>query len=369
MKETLKSVYLDHNATSYVYPEIADRMHELAAFPLNPSSMHRLGQYGKKLLSDARQNLAESLDSSPEELIFTSGGTESNLTIMNQSWGQVFVSGVEHESILSARSSYTTVPVTQEGLIDLEALEGLLKKRHHTESPCLLSVQYANNETGIVQDLESITALAHSFGVKVHADCVQAYGKLPLSFEKLKLEYASLSAHKIGGPQGVGLLFVRKKAPFCSWFKGGGQEKNKRAGTHNVAGIVGFGLLPQFISSGRFSDLRQGHQKVEKRLKQWGQEKNCPVTIVGEGVRRLPNTTCFLVGGRQGSTVVMQCDLQNICVSSGSACSSGVAKPSHVLRAMGYDARQSASAVRLSSGWCTTQRDFSEFITCWEGLE
>ena len=248
----LVSAYLDHNATSPLRPVAFDAMAEALKAGGNPSSVHRSGRGARARIDKARRQVAALVGAMPSEVVFTSGGTEANnLAIAGTGCVRVLVSAIEHDSVLKAAAHAELIPVDGQGVIDLEALERMLAaSKAPTRVPTLVSVMFANNETGVLQPIADVVRLARAAGALVHCDAVQGAGKAPLDLHGLGVDYLSVSAHKFGGPAGVGALIVRGNAPFATDRRGGGQEFNRRAGTENVAGIVGFGAAAEAARGG-----------------------------------------------------------------------------------------------------------------------
>ena len=278
--------YLDHNASSPVRPQVTEKMLEIFRMGGNPSSVHRPGRYVHEKIDSARRTLASFIEAHPDDIIFTSGGTESNnMALQSSLWETIFMSATEHESVYKAVSNPQIIPVLKSGLLDLEVLDRSLSQISSPEKT-LLSIHWANNETGVIQPLEEIVTMAQKHKVKVHVDAVQVLGKIPVSFKKSGVDMMSFSAHKIGGPQGSGALVVQKNINITPLLKGGGQEKFRRAGTENVAGIVGFGEALNHVDFGFQDTLKTWHSQMERALKSQGG------AIFGEISPRLSNTTC-----------------------------------------------------------------------------
>lgn len=359
-------IYLDHNATTPVAREVAEAMRPyFERFYGNPSSLHRLGRLSRDAVEWARQEVATLVGAEPHEVIFTSGGTEANnLFLLGFFWTTgraIAVSAIEHASLLEpalalreAGARVELIPVSSDGTVDLDALEQLLSAGEIG----LVSCMWANNETGAIQPMAEISKLCRHYGVFFHSDAVQAAGKIEVDFSLV--DALTLSAHKIYGPKGVGALVVRRDFPLKPLLIGGGQEEGRRAGTENVAGIVGFGRaarlarteLPQRAE--KFLHLRR---QLEAGLKRLG-----GVTIFAEASERLPNTIQFALEGVDGEMVVMELDKRGIAVSSGSACKSGKGG-SHVLRAMGIESERALGAVRISFGKDNRPEEIERFLT------
>jgi cysteine desulfurase len=342
--------YLDHNATSPLRPVAFDAMVEALRAGGNPSSVHRPGRASRARIDKARGQVANLVGALPADVVFTSGGTEANNLALRGHEG-VLVSAIEHESVLKAVPGAGRIPVDGNGLVDLAALERLLASR-----PALVSVMFANNETGVIQPIAEVVRLARAAGALVHCDAVQAAGKVPVDLHGLGVDYLSLSAHKLGGPTGVGALVVRAGAPLASDRVGGGQEAWRRAGTENVAGIAGFGAAAEASRGGLDAALRD---RIEASL---------PGKIHGARAPRLPNTTCISMVGVKAETQVMALDLAGVAVSAGSACSSGKVTRSAVLTAMGTEPCEADTAIRISCGWNTVFDDIERLIAAWQGL-
>jgi cysteine desulfurase len=307
----------------------------------NPSSVHAEGRRARKVMDDAREKLAFMLGCLPQMMTFTSGGTEANAMALRGVGAEVIlVSAVEHPSVIeAAKASGKTVEV-----IPVDAFGKV--KRANT----LVSVMLANNETGVLQPLHDIVSLAKAKGALVHVDAVQGVGKCPVNFGVLGCDLMTVAAHKVGGPIGVGALVVRDGLVVEPLLSGGGQELRRRAGTENVVGIAGFGALADepMLDTGALTD------ELEAGLRD--------AIIFSDGVGRLCNTTCFALPGMKAETLLMNLDLEGIAVSSGSACSSGKVGRSPVLEAMGVAPELAASAIRISSGWNTTEQDIARVL-------
>jgi cysteine desulfurase len=351
--------YLDHNATSPIRPVVLDAMVEALRAGGNPSSVHRAGRAARTRVDAARRQVAALVGARPSEVIFTSGGTEANnMALLGTGRKRVLVSAVEHESVLKAVPHAEIIPVDRNGVVDLAALERMLAG----PEPALVSVMLANNETGVIQPLAEVVRLARTVDALVHCDAVQAAGKAPVDLHGPGIDYLSLSAHKLGGPTGVGALVVRAGAPFGSDRKGGGQESNRRAGTENVAGIVGFGTAAEASQDGL--DTAPLRDRMENGLRAIAPSAK----IYGTAGARLVNTTCISMPGVKAETQVMALDLAGVCVSAGAACSSGKVSRSAVLAAMGVEPAESETAIRISCGWNTVAGDIDCLIAAWKGL-
>ena len=353
-------VYLDHNATSLLRPAAFDAMTEALRAGGNPSSVHRAGRAARARVEAARRQVAELVGALPAEVTFTSGGTEANnLALSGSGRRRMLVSAIEHDSVLRAATNTELVAVGGNGVVDLAALEKMLRS---SREPALVSVMFANNETGVLQPIADVVRLASKAGALVHCDAVQGAGKLPIDLHALGVDYLSLSAHKLGGPTGVGALVVRSGAPLIAGQLGGGQELNRRAGTENVAGIAGFGAAAAAAGSGL--DVAGLRDRMERALLAAAPQAR----VFGAEAPRLPNTTCISMPGVKAETQVMALDLAGVCVSAGAACSSGKVTRSSVLLAMGVDATMADSALRISLGWDSGAGDIERLIEAWRDL-
>ena len=351
----MNRTYLDYNATAPLRPEAIAAMQEAMGPPANPSSVHGYGRAARMLVEAARSEIAMLAGCRPADLVFTSGGTEANNLVLSM-FDHVITSAVEHDSVLRAAPDAQVIGVDSEGRINLDALrDSLAGLADDARQRTLVSVMMANNETGVVQPVEDIVQIAHDAGVSVHSDMVQMLGKQHLDFSGSGLDFASLSAHKIGGPTGVGALLVRPGRAMTSLLRGGGQEQGRRSGTENVIGIAGFGGAAKaaFDDIAHYRQMAGWRDAMEARLL----AARADVTLFGAGAGRIGNTCCLAVGERSSETMVMALDLAGVAVSAGSACSSGKVHESHVLKAM--KAGQNASrAIRISGGWNSGQADF-----------
>jgi cysteine desulfurase len=353
--------YLDHNATSPLRPEARAAM--LAAFECagNPSSVHSEGRAARSLVEDAREKVAAIFEVQPSKVYFTSGGTEAaNWLLQPQGEETLAVSAVEHPCVSSghrfAPAGVNAVPVLEDGTIKLDSFEAALTPGR------IAAVQAANNETGVMQPMPEAAHIAHTKGALLICDAVQAVGKLPLGYLK-GVDALFFSAHKFGGPKGAGAAIFRnpnfRPEPLI---RGGGQERRQRSGTENVPAIAGLAAaLEAAVAEQReFAARTAGWQrKVESGIRYIAPE----AVIFGEGAKRLPNTTSFAIPGKAAETMLIAFDLEGVAVSSGSACASGKVDRSHVLAAMGVSEDLSRAAIRVSTGWTTTDADIERFLT------
>lgn len=354
-------LYLDHNASQPLKP--AARAALLAALETagNASSVHGFGRAQRRLLEAARAQVAALAGLPPAGLVFTAGASEANNLALRGLPGPLLVGATEHPSILAVRPDARRIPVTAEGLIEpaalAAALEGLAQP--------LVAIQAANNETGVIQPLAALAPLVRAAGGWLHVDAVQAAGRLPPGDWAAMADSVALSAHKLGGPQGVGALLLAREAPLVPLVAGGGQERRRRAGTEPVALAAAFGAAAaeaaatQAAEAARLLALRE---RLEAGLKALASDS----AIFGAGAPRLGNTTAFAVPGIAAETALAALDLAGIAVSSGSACSSGKVEPSHVLAAMGVAPALARGALRVSLGWTTAADDVDRFLAVWK---
>lgn len=362
-----RTSYLDYNASAPIRPQAATAVGHALSMTGNASSVHGFGRRARACLEDAREAVAALVQAPPAAVIFTSGGTEANtlalrgLALRGLARGRrVLVSAGEHPSVLNALEDIVQVPLSTDGVIDLAVLEAVLSA---DPQPALVSVMLANNETGVIQPIAAVVDLARRFSALVHCDAVQAAGKIAVDMNELGVDCLSLSAHKIGGPQGVGALVAGESLALSPVLLGGGQERRRRAGTENVPGIAGFAAaahaaMADLDDAPRIAALRDD---LERRARAVAPA----VMILGADAPRLPNTSCLAVPGWPAETQVMGLDLAGVAVSAGSACSSGKVAPSHVLRAMGASDAVAGSAIRVSLGWASTAADVDHFLQAW----
>lgn len=356
--------YLDHNATTRVRPVARDAVAAALAECGNPSSVHRAGRAARRLLAESRAAVARSIGlPAGGEIVFTSGGTEANALALSGLARRVLRSSIEHDSVRAAVPDAIVIPVRHDGAADIDALERLLAA---TPAPALVSVMAANNETGVKQPVAEIVRIAHAAGALVHCDAVQAIGKIPFDMAALGLDLATVSAHKLGGPQGVAALAVAPGVVLLPRLTGGGQEKGLRAGTENLPGIAGFAaaIVEAVAELDDFAALAILRDRMEAALL----AAEARAVVAGHAAPRLANTSCIALPGLPAETQVMALDLAGIGVSAGSACSSGKVRPSHVLEAMGYPPEIARAAIRISLGRDTTAAEIDQFITAWTAL-
>jgi cysteine desulfurase len=354
---TIRETYLDWNATTPLRPEAAAAMAEAMALCGNPSSVHRWGRAARRRIETAREAVAALIGAPGDGVTFTSGGTEANhLALLGSGRPRVLVSAVEHSSVLQVAPEAERIPVDGNGIVDLAALAALLAA---DSRPAIVSVMFANNETGVVQPVREITAITHAAGALFHCDAVQAAGKNPLSLAEIGADFVTLSAHKLGGPTGVGAL-VSAGAEVTALSRGGGQERSRRAGTENLTGIAGFAAAASAADPAEYGRVGQLRDRLEAALPD--------AIVIGADAPRLPNTSALAMLGVPAGTQIIAFDLDGAMVSAGAACSSGKVGPSHVLAAMGVAPEIANATIRVSLGWSTTEADIDHFIDAWTAL-
>ena len=374
MADMAERIYLDWNATTPLRPEAKAAMAQAWEVGGNPSSVHAEGRQARRLMEEARAAVAASVGADAANVIFTSGGTEANSLALTPGLRRgkgpaverLLTSAIEHASVLAggrfAAGATGRIGVTRAGIIDLRRLRALLDG-----PPALVSVMLANNETGAIQPVADAAKLVHDAGGLLHVDAIQALGKISFDLASTGADLLSLSAHKIGGPKGVGALLLAEGIEgLAPLLRGGGQEKGRRAGTEDVAGIAGFGVATRAALIDRERDASRT-ENLRARLES-GLRQTPGVVVFAQEAARLPNTVLFAIPGMRAETAVIGFDLAGIAVSSGSACSSGKVQPSHVVEAMGYGRELAQGAVRISLGWSTTEADIDLTIQAWRKL-
>jgi cysteine desulfurase len=368
-------VYLDWNATAPLRSEARSAMATACDLSGNPSSVHAEGRAARRMVEDARAAVADAVGADARNVVFTSGGTEANSLALTPGLrrdsglpiNRLIVTAIEHASVLAGgrfpREAIETLQVTQSGVADLDHLREMLARG----PPALVSVMSANNETGALQPVEEIADIVHGGAGLLHVDAIQSFGKIPFNIKSLGTDLISVSAHKIGGPKGVGAVVLAEGLTGLeAAIRGGGQELGRRAGTENVAGIAGFGAAVKAAMRSLGDDLSR-LENLRSRL-EIGLRQTPGIIVFCENVPRLPNTTLFTVPGLKAETAVIGFDLEGIAVSSGSACSSGKVQTSHVLEAMGVGPELARGAVRLSLGWSTAEADIDRALEAWRKL-
>jgi cysteine desulfurase len=370
--------YFDWNATAPMRPQAAEALREALSVPGNPSSVHAEGRAARRLVEEAREDVAALVAARPGDVFFTSSGTEANMLALTPAIQtaderrpreKLLISAIEHSSVRTGgrfpRGAVADIVVEADGRVDLAALADALTG---TSRP-LVSIMLANNETGVVQPIAQAAAIVHEASGLLHVDAVQAAGRIACDINALGADLLTLSAHKIGGPKGVGALVrAREDIHFPDpLIRGGGQERGLRAGTENVGGIAAFGAAAAAVR--RQGAAEADHMLALRHKLETGLKAVTPAAVIfGARAERLPNTTLFAVEGMKAETAVISFDLEGIAVSSGAACSSGKVQPSHVLAAMGVSPALTRGAVRLSLGWTTTETDIERLLGAWRKL-
>ncbi|HVX78630.1 MAG TPA: cysteine desulfurase family protein [Bradyrhizobium sp.] len=368
-------IYLDWNATTPLRSEAREAMTAAWDRCGNPSSVHAEGREARALVEEARALVAGAVGAKPRNVVFTSGGTEANALALRPGLHlgagapveRLVVSAIEHASVLAggqfSPQAVSMVGVTRSGVVDLDQLRTALDGK----PPALVSIMLANNETGALQPVAEAAGIVHAAGGVLHVDAIQALGKIPVDIGALGADLVTVSAHKIGGPKGIGAVALAEGLEgLGALLRGGGQERGRRAGTENVVGIIGFGAAAKAAIAALETDpagIERLRNQLERDLRQVPE-----IIVFSEDAPRLPNTTLFTVPGLKAETAVIGFDLAGVAVSSGSACSSGKVQSSHVLAAMGFGPDLAEGAVRLSLGWSTSQGDVNRCLEAWRKL-
>ena len=364
-------IYLDNAATTKTAPEVVEAMLPYFGEAYgNPSAIYSLGSAGKKAVNEARRSIAKLINAGQEEIYFTAGGTEADnwaLKAIAESYGEkgrhIITTKIEHHAVLHTCGylekkgfEVTYLDVDQDGLVDLEELKAAIRP-----DTILISVMYANNEIGTIEPIGEIGAIARERGILFHTDAVQAFGQVPLDVEALKVDMLSASAHKVNGPKGVGMLYIRAGLKLRSFIHGGAQERNRRAGTENVPGIVGFGA-----AAARAMKLMEEKGRKERELREHlirSIEKQIPYCrLNGHRERRLPGNVNFSFQFIEGESLLIMLDMKGICASSGSACTSGSLDPSHVLLAIGLKHEEAHGSLRMTLSEDNTVEELDEVV-------
>jgi cysteine desulfurase len=364
-------VYLDHNATTPHAPLRKSKWMDFAELSGNPSSIHQDSRAPKTILREARRKVSLLLGCSPHEIIFNSGASEGNNSVLksihaslSSERNEFLISQVEHPSVYktavylqSLGAVVHFIPVNRDGQIDLKFIEQKLSKK-----TALVSVMYANNETGSIFPIKKISEMAHSFGAVMHSDCVQMLGKSICEFNELNVDYATFSAHKFYALKGTGFCYVKKMSPWTPLINGGGQERGRRGGTENVIGLAALNLILDevLVCSPKVTEMARLRDLMEKQII----EKIDNVSITAQKSERVSNTSSLIIDDVDGETLLVSLDLKNYAVSTGAACSSGNPEPSPVLLAMGLSRAEAQSSLRVSLGWETTEDQINSFVEC-----
>ena len=353
------TLYLDYNASAPIISDVVDIMNESIGIIGNPSSIHASGRAARKAIEDSREIISETIDSNPQNIIFTSGATEANTLALNCSKTmQTFISSIEHDSVLKQNINAKLIPVTSEGIIDIEFLESNLKS---SEYNIFVSVMAVNNETGIIQPLEDISRICKENNAILHVDAVQAIGRIDISMDKLNIDLLTISSHKIGGPKGIGCLAVSDKVytVLSPIIMGGGQERGFRGGTEAVNQIIGFGAAAKYAQKFSLSSTLTSRDLLEKNVLSMIPDS----IIIGKNSPRVSNTSLIAFKNISAESLVIALDIEGYEVSSGSACSSGKIAASHVLRAMGINESLVKGAIRISLCRSLNKSEILSFCT------
>lgn len=359
-----REIYLDYNASSPLLPNVKEAMADIMGPPSNASSVHSFGRRAKDITDTARKRLSNLIGASSEHhIIFTSSGTEANNTALKGFPGyKLITTVVEHPSVLNVVGA-GAIPVDSNGVVKLDVLELLLTQ---DKGPVLVSVQFANNETGVIQPIKEIAEIVHKNKAVLHVDAVQAFGRVPFDIISYDIDLVTISSHKLGGPIGAAALIFKKSLPLKPLMIGGGQELRFRPGTPNVVAIHGFGIAAEIALStiASFADIALLRDNLETKLQQF--DRN--VIIFGKKAKRLPNTSLINMPGVSNETQVIHFDINGIAISAGSACSSGRIDLPYVAMAMGHTEKEARTAIRVSLGLDNTQDEIDAFISLWKEL-
>ena len=365
-------IYLDYNATAPLHKNVIKKIQNLKFEEFgNPSSVHKIGRNSKKIVEEVRRNILSTLKAKNYDLIFTSGATESNNLaikgfIKKNNIKTIFSLQTEHSSVIDVVKNLDIEKkffnINPNGTVNLKEIEELLSKQ---KNPFLVSVMFANNESGIINPIYEISKIVRKYKGIMHCDGVQSLGKIEIDLDSLDVDLFAISSHKIGGPTGIGALLINTRNNISPEIIGGGQEKNLRSGTENFLGIVGFGEAINEVNNLTKicnSEIKNNRDLLEANLKKLSNE----IKIFGEDTDRLANTCYFAYPSMTSENQVIALDQHGICVSSGAACSSGKVEPSHVLKAMQVDEKYIHSAIRVSLGWDSTKEQIETFLNIWK---
>ena len=373
-------IYLDHNATTPLHPEVKNTITEMFDIYGNPSSLHTVGRIARQKIEQAREIVANFIGAAPDEIIFVGSGSEANNSVLNSLScpsqvcrlernlrDEIITTSIEHPCVLETSKclrergiTVNYIPVDTTGKVKLDVLKELL-----TEKTALVSVMYANNEIGTIQDIKAIAKIAHAQGAFFHTDAVQAVGKIPVNVQDLDVDFLAFSAHKIYGPKGVGALYVKRGTPFCPLIRGGHQERGRRAGTENTIGIMAFAKAIEMRKQ-EMSDEAERLRRLKKILIDGIKSKIPDVQFNGHPTDTLPGTLNISFAGAEGESILLYLDLEGIGVSTGSACASGSLEPSHVILATGVGAELAHGSIRISMGRENTADDIYYTVSALE---
>ena len=362
--------YLDWNASAPLLPESRAAMLSALELTGNASSVHGEGRKLRAVVESARDAVAALVGADPADVVFTSGATEANAWVLSGGWDTIFVSGLEHESVLApARASGADVieiAADTSGVARMAVMAERVLRSATDTGRTLVALQLANNETGVIQPVGETAAFCRSHGLITHCDAVQAAGRIAVDVTELDVDFLSLSAHKLGGPKGVGALIIRDGIALRSLIAGGGQERRRRGGTENIAGIAGFGAA---ALAARRELAGIAAVKVRRDMLEQAVLRATPnAVVIGRDAQRIANTLCIAVPGTASDTLLIKLDLAGFAVSAGSACSSGKVGASHVLAAMGLAPQITRGAIRVSIGATTTDNEIAAFLAAWSEI-
>lgn len=360
----IRATYLDWNANAPMRREAIDAVADALTWCGNPSSVHQFGRRARQAVNAAREAVASLVNAAADDVVFTSGGTEANnFALQAFPERRLIVSAIEHDSILAAAPAVSRLPVSDLGIVDLEALEHWLAA---DSRPALVSVMFANNETGAIQPAEAVARIAKKYGALFHCDAVQGPGKVAVDFRALGADMMTISAHKIGGPMGMGALILRGGLEVQSLIRGGGQERGRRGGTENFPGIVGFGAAAKLaaVEAGAYARVAQWRDDAQQRILAMAPDAK----VFAAESPRLPNTLSIAMPGVASTTQVIALDLAGVMVSAGAACSAGKVTRSHVLDAMSVPRELADCAIRISLGWSTGAAEIDHLVEAWGAL-
>ncbi len=357
----MKIINFDHNASTQVSPSVLAAINATYGYGANSSSTHTLGRKAAMLIETVREDLRDVVNGQNYEIYFTSGGTEANNTALFQDFDKIFMAKFEHSSVYNARPQnceIVEIEIKENGEVDLSDLSEKLKNANSKNF--LVTIMHANNETGVIQPIKEAAKLTHQYGGLIHSDMVQSFGKIKVDLEDLNIDFATVSSHKINGPQGVGAILVRRGIDIKPLIFGGGHENGKRSGTLNNAGIAGFGeALKTFDEKfAKLQKVRELRDFIESEIKKIASDD---VKFFGQNANRTANTSYFALRGADSQTQLIHFDLKGIMISAGSACSSGTTKASRVLKAMKADPEFS-NAIRISLSVDNTKEEALVFL-------
>ena len=340
------NIYFDNNATTPLFPEVLEEMNNYAHIPLNPSAVHKTGKVAKTILEQARRKILNSVSADENyQLVFTSTGTEANNIALRGLEGyKIAVSEIEHSAVFKI-IGYGHIPINENGTIDLNAVEKIAKNLEGEKF--IVSVMYANNETGVIQPLKEVIDIVHSYGGLVHSDCIQAYGKIPFNVSELDIDIITISSHKIRGPHGAAALIYKKNLPITATTLGGGQEYGVRSGTQNTLAIHGFAIAAE-LAQNNLDNYSSHCSEIRDYLESEVAKISPDSVFYGQEANRLPNTSSFTMPNVMNDLQIVHFDMEGFCISAGSACSSGKMDIPRVQMSMGYPEEIARTSIRIS---------------------